>query len=177
MASLLNDKVPVTVKQALRGGGVRDITIPMTRSWCPAIGNMQVEDDRGYGWPMKAINLNPQKWKRSTMLTWALLAMISSSKELYHNVDQIVGGRSYKTLSGHLLTYIHHNLMKHCDSAIVKKSPFKSNMSQGALCSVVEDYFPLSSAQLSGGPINYFMFGFCFFQKMFGANFFPRLVW
>ena len=58
IASSLNDKVLVTVKQALRGGRVRDIIIPMTRSWCPAIGNMQVEDDRGYGWPIKAINLN-----------------------------------------------------------------------------------------------------------------------
>ena len=36
MALSLNDKAPATVKQALRGGGVRDITTPMTHSWCPA---------------------------------------------------------------------------------------------------------------------------------------------
>jgi len=139
MASSLNEKVQVTVKQKLRGGGARDVSIFLSRSWCPAIGNMQIEDPSGYGWPMKAVNFKAQKWKRSSMLTWALLAIISSLKELYHNVDQIVGGHSYKTPSGHLLTYIHHKLMKHCDAAGVKRSPFLSNMSQRALCSVVED--------------------------------------
>ena len=66
--------------------------------------------------------------------------------------------------------------MKHCDAAGVKRSPFLSNMSQGALCSVVEEYYGIPQSQVNLGPQNYFMFGFrFFFKKMFCAASFPKV--
>jgi len=114
IASSEDNKVLVTVKEKLPAGlGSRDVLISMDRSWCSTIYNMQVQDNLGYGWPLKATNLSPKNFKRGTMFVWALLGMISSSKELYHAIDQAVGGHNYSRPAGHLLSFVHNTYMNH----------------------------------------------------------------
>ena len=176
-ASSEEHRVLVTVKQKTRAREPEvDVTIPLARSWCPAIYNLQHVDHGDYGWPMKAISpMRPNVWKQSTMLTWALVGLISSSEDLYHIVDQAVGGHSYKTPSGHLLTFVHHKYMKHCDPITVKGSPVKPNMSQTQLCNVIEGSMAANLLAPNGHEENYFMFGRKYFRSVFHRSKFPKL--
>lgn len=175
LACSVKKKVDIEVKERLPNGHERDVTVSMSRSWCPTIGNMQVEDLRGYGWPMKAISFAPNKWKQSAMFTWSVLGMISSLKELYHIVDQSKLGHSYKTPSGHLLTFIHHKMMKHCDRTNVRKSPFHATMCQSDLCSVIENYLPDVYPEEQHKEERTFMFGPRYFKSLFREEMFPKV--
>jgi hypothetical protein len=167
--------VTVKVKDKARRNREFDVDMSLSRSWCACIYNMQVEDPTLYGWPMKAVNIRPQKWTTSTMLSWALLGMISSCKELYSHIDQAPAGHSYKTPSGHLLTYVHHKYMKHCDSANVRKSPFIPTMTQGQLCKIILDYLPKWLTRRRGSPEKYFIYGFKYFDNILSSRLFPKV--
>ena len=167
--------VELKTKEVKNRNQTTNVKVLLSRSWCASIYNMQVEDPTLYGWAMKAVNLRPRKWMNSTMLTWSLLGMISSSKELYSIVDQCEGGHSYKTPSGHLLTYIHHKHMKHCDSAHVKKSPFIPSMTQGQLCKVINEYLPRGLKDGNDSINKYYCFGYEYLKCIFNVKTFPKV--
>ena len=135
---------------------------------------MQVEDPTLYGWPMKAVNIAPKKWTNTTMLSWASLSIISSSKELYCIIDQCKAGHSFKTPSGHLLTtYIHHKFMKHCNRLSVKNSPFVPSMAQGQLCNVINQYLPSNLKDCNSTVDEYFGFSKQYLKCIFDDKLFP----
>ena len=152
-----------------------NVKLLLNRSWCASIYNMQVEDPTLYGWPMKAVNIAPKKWTNTTMLSWALLSLISSSKELYCILDQCKLGHSFKTPSGHLLTYIHHKIMKHCNGLRVKNSPFLPSMTQGQLCNVINQYLPNNLKDCNSTVDEYFGFGKQYLKCIFDNKLFPNV--
>jgi hypothetical protein len=159
-----NDEITVKIKKKDKGI-VYDEFDEVRRTWAGSIYNMQVEDGEGYGWRMKAIpQLSVQTGKkkaakkkynlkkgqgegdslstppalRATMLTYVLLCLAGLCKEFYHILDNKNIEHSHDNFSGHMLTFVHHTLMKHCDSLIDKRSPFSGTKGVGELLRVVK---------------------------------------
>ncbi|KAL7532004.1 hypothetical protein ACHAXR_004368 [Thalassiosira sp. AJA248-18] len=182
LQKMSSDECKVAVKDFRKLGTSSQLQSPMTvevsRTWCAIIYNMQVEDHEGYGWPIAAIEpmiLNTKDRQRSHMLTWITVGMVSSCKELYHMLDQRVGGHESNKMSGHLLTYIHHTYMKHCNTISEKNSPFKAGMSCKELCSVVHGSLPLEMVSDPGmysseTAEDFFMFGAKFMKSLFSVD-------
>ena len=182
-----NQEFKVKIKDYRKCSNEDDLTELKTmflgRSWCPTIYNMQVEEPDRYGCRMVGIepmHLNKKNRQASNMLTWAIIGLVSSCKELYHALDQRVDGHASNNLSGHVLSYIHHKYMKHCTSMGVRQSPFKTSMPSHELCKIV--YSSLSAETQSRSleysedrAEDYFLFGCPVFRDLFPPGEYPSV--
>lgn len=113
-----------------------EFTTMISRNWDPIIYNSQVNDPLGgYGCRMKMANpvllrdeknltakQNADNMKPS-MMAHILLGFVGSCAELYHAIDS-KDEHSYNNYSGYLLSFIHHDVMKHSDPLSHRMSPF-----------------------------------------------------
>jgi hypothetical protein len=158
------------------------------RTWCKAINNIQVEDGDGYGCRPKAISdFNRFKGKNSemrrvSMATWVLVGCVSAVKELYHLVDEKADFHSHDNFTGHLLTYIHHSISKHCNSISDRRSPFSSrNCNQDKLCksvysSLEPEYRIAYAGSENADEGRYYGFGYGVLSCLFPGPKFPGLL-
>ena len=181
-ASSEGDMVLVTVLEKSRGRRAQpsEIKVFLRRSWCPTLNNMQVQDPNLYGWVPKAIpHVKHLKGANGLpiMMTWCVIGMVSASKELYSIIDQKVGGHSHKDVSGYLLTWIHNNLMKHCDPVVVKKTPFSNKTTMTKLAQMLLQNVQSHDRQDSNShrPESFYMFGHSLFQDVFREESYPRI--
>ena len=166
-------------------GDGNEVQCDMDRTWSATIYNLQVEDPRNYGWPMKSMSSTVpvpiEQRRQSAMLTYALVGMTSTCKELYHAIDQRRNGHRYNDYSGHLLTFIHHKYMKHEDKMRVNKSPFKNGISRKGLCEFVELSLPDSLVSFEASyddkeKDDFYMFGLEYFQQLFPSSNYPGIL-
>jgi len=162
--------------------GKRDILVQLRRSWCPMIYNMQVQDGDCYGWPPKAVPYVDIYRKAGPclpiMITWSILGIVSASKELYSLIDRKVGGHSHKNFSGYLLTWMHCNMMKHCDRLHVKKTPFSNETNLTKLATMIMNAFPQHIREDCNrrDPEKFYMFGHSLFEELFSKAEYPKIA-
>jgi hypothetical protein len=92
---------------------VADVLLEVKQPWCGAIYNVQVEDVDNYGVRPKAIpkvdlnnkartrlkNKPDELDERMSMLTWAMLGVVSGCKELYRAINKKTVHHSHKNFS------------------------------------------------------------------------------
>jgi hypothetical protein len=163
-----------------------DRVVKVKRTWCKMNNNVQIEDGDGYGIRPKAISdfdrYKPNSLvRRMSMLTWVVLGCVSSVKELYQVIDVKRVPHSYSNFSGYLMTYIHHQLAKHCDGIADKKSPFtRKATTQDMLCDAFCKSLP---ANLRTNALNmdevddssYYGFGFEYMSSIMPSLEYPNL--
>ena len=159
----------------------REYTIK--RCWSPAIYNVQVDDGDGFGWRFKAIPSMKGLKKTSShrnvaMLTWVMLGCVSGCKQLYGIVDNRQSPHRYNNFSGHMLYYIHHKLMKHCDSISHPKSPFAVSSSVSELCKRIKGSLSLDNVNSNPtfGSEDYFLFGRQYLSQLFPPQDYPSVL-
>lgn len=176
-----SEEYKIMIKDYRKCSSMEDLselkTIFAHRSWCPTIYNMQVEDPEGYGCRIVGIepmSLLKDQRQQSNMLTWAIVGLVSSCKELYHALDQRRNGHASNNMAGHVLSYIHHKYMKQCNKISVKQSPFKAAMAINELCSIVGSSISPSVVRASeyriGQEEDYFLFGYSVLYDLFDPN-------
>ena len=179
-----NNTVPVTVQRRGFAGAVPEEELAfIERSWSPVIYNCQEEDHDKFGCPIKAIRSYVTKSGGAHMIMYAIVGMMSSCSELHYMVDQKVGVHSYKNWTGHILSHIHYDYMKHSDSKTVKGSPFCGSRDVQVLLNIlgnelVNDLTPMDANNTLGDVCkeNYFKFGMQYFRSLFPPEEFPKLV-
>jgi hypothetical protein len=176
------------VKALIPGRKVRnsattpDQEVYIARSWDPIIYNNMCEDGENYGSPIKAIR--PYQYSDDTgrqvgMMLWTLVGMVSGCSDLHYAIDQKATPHHHSELSGHLLTHISSEYMKHRTNNSPKISPFSA---QNSLTSVKEAMLHLMPSAMknfrgtrSDSLSRFYRFGITYFQKIFPRGDYPSL--
>ena len=180
-----NNTVPVIVQRRSFPGAVPEDELAfIERSWSPVIYNCQEEDYDKYGCPIKAIRSYYETNSRGAhMIMYAIVGMMSSCSELHYMVDQKLGVHSYKNWTGHILSHIDYEYMKHSDNEPVKKSPFRGKRDIQDLLNILENELVNDSTSMDANTVlgdvckeKYFKFGMQYFRSLFPSEEFPKLV-
>jgi hypothetical protein len=103
-------------------------TVTCRKNWPSHINYVQREDDYGMPFPKIPNLINSGPEKLPAMMPWALLAMISSSKELYQAIDKKLGPWDVNRPEGHLMSFIRKHCHNHTTMRDDSRSPFSSNI-------------------------------------------------
>ena len=148
------------------------------RSWLPLINYVQIEDNRDYGYPMKAVgNYTIAKGFRPSMMLWTLAGTILNCKELWKGIDQRAGNYSDKGWDGFMLTHLTILHLKHANVPQSKSaSPFKKAAvsSTAKMLSKIESFMPHEMRVDVAGTeddnmseTNYFGFDVHYWRRLF----------
>ena len=120
------------------GGHLQVRTINVSRSWCPTINNIQMNDLEGFGFPIKAVLPYATRGENSSMMLWLLAGIISACNHIHYAVDQKATPHAFDNFSGHILAHIDSQYMLHRDSGRIGKSPFGGKISATKLRKLLE---------------------------------------
>ena len=113
----------------------------MARPWQRIIYLLQTEDVTGYGTQFRSV----PKFANNGMnvsLTWSLIGIISSCKQLWSIIDNKQTSFSWSGWEGWVLTSIQHFCFQNNVIRKDKCSPFKKTTTKKDVCNVVNKFIP-----------------------------------
>lgn len=157
-----------------------DQLLYVPRSWDPIIYNLQVEDGDNYGTPIKAIRpyqCYDDLGRQVSMMLWSLVGMVSGCADLHYAMDQKKTPHHYNGVSGHLLTHINSDYMKHRVNNSPKNSPFSSGVALDRVKNALYQLMPNAMKSYSGTSSHrkglFYRFGIPYFKNIFPVDDYP----
>ena len=147
---------------------VRGERVRCRRSWPRRINLIQTEDSNHYGTQFRAIPSLSNHKRVPSMMSWALVAMVSTVKELWHAIDQKVGDFNNDSWEGHCLTYSHQRCFQFEAIRTDKRSPFKKFKNNFSFSGLINSSCRVfSNADEREDPSHFFAFGEEFMRRLF----------
>lgn len=155
------------------GGPLRVRIINVSRSWCPTVNNIQMNDLEGYGFPIKAVLPYATRGENSSMMLWLLAGIISACNNIHYAIDQRVTPHAFDNFSGHILAHIDSQYMLHRDSGRIGKSPFGGKISAAKLRKLLERQY--IEPEDSTSPESYYKFHIDYLRSLLPQTDYPTI--